>query len=65
MINPLLNVIDPFGHFIQLTETCYTNHILVEHPDLSDVEEIARTLETPDFITQDVIDPKRLVYYRI
>lgn len=55
----------PLGHFVQLTDACYTDHILVEHPDLDDVEEIARTIDAPDFITQDAIAPKRLVYYRI
>jgi hypothetical protein len=55
---------DPQGHEIRLTEECYHFHILIEHPDMSDVNEIARTLRTPDYITQDEIDFMRLVYYR-
>lgn len=60
----LLTATDPQGRFVQLTKECYTFHILVEHPDLSDIGEITRTIESPDFITQDVIDVNRLVYYR-
>jgi hypothetical protein len=49
---------------VALTEACYTFHILVEHPDLSDTNEIAQTIKRPDYITEDVIDDERLVYYR-
>ncbi len=49
---------------MQLTEDCYRFHILVEHPDLSDVGEIARTIKSPHYIARDVIDMDRLVYYR-
>ncbi|HUM70225.1 MAG TPA: hypothetical protein PLK31_15440 [Chloroflexota bacterium] len=40
-------------------------HILVEHPDMADVKEIAQTIRTPDYISQDDVDFMRLVYYRI
>ena len=39
---------------MQLTEDCYRFHILVEHPDLSDVGEIARTIKSPHYIARDV-----------
>jgi hypothetical protein len=55
---------DPLGRQIRLTEDCYEFHILVEHPDMADVDEIARAVRTPDYITQDAIDFTRLVYYR-
>ena len=64
MVIYLLTAIDPQGRSVQLTQECYTFHILVEHPDLSDISEIARTIESPDFIAQDAIDVNRLVYYR-
>ncbi|MGB0384263.1 MAG: hypothetical protein ACPGWR_05495 [Ardenticatenaceae bacterium] len=55
---------DPQGRIVALTEECYTFHILVEHPDLSDENEIAQTIKRPDYITRDAIDDERLIYYR-
>ncbi len=60
----LFAAIDPQGRMVQLSEDCYTFHILEEHPDLSDFNDIARTIEMPDYIAQDAIDMNRLVYYR-
>lgn len=60
----LFIVTDPQGREIWLTEECYWFHIFVEHPDMSDVQEIAQTIRTPDYITQDEVDFLRLVYYR-
>ena len=60
----LFTVTDPQGRTVSLTEGCYTFHILVEHPDLSDVDEIAQTIQRPDYISLDAIDDARLVYYR-
>ena len=55
---------DPQGRIVALTEGCYLFHILVEHPDLSDENEIAQTIKKPDYITLDAIDDERLIYYR-
>jgi hypothetical protein len=60
----LFTTTDPQGRTVYLTEDCYQSHILVEHPDLSDVAEIARTIKSPHYIARDVIDVDRLVYYR-
>lgn len=60
----LFTVTDPQGRVVQLTEDCYHLHILVEHPDLADLNEIAQTIRKPDYIAQDAIDYLRLVYYR-
>ena len=60
----LFKTIDPQGREVRLTEDCYTFHILIEHPDLSNVSEIARTIRAPDYIAQDAIDFGRLIYYR-
>ena len=49
---------------MRLTENCYRSHILLEHPELVDVNHIADTITSPDVITQDAVDPQRLVYYR-
>ena len=38
--------------------------MLLEHPELGDVNHIADTITAPDVITQDAVDPQRLVYYR-
>ncbi len=61
----LFTITDPQGRAVSLTESCYTFHILVEHPDLSDVDEIEQTIKRADYIAQDAIDDERLVYYRI
>jgi hypothetical protein len=60
----LFTTTDPQGRTVNLTESCYTFHILVEHPDLSDVDEIEQTIKRPNYIAQDAIDDERLVYYR-
>jgi hypothetical protein len=64
MPNHLFTVTDPQGRIVRLTDDCYHFHILVEHPDLSEVNEIAQTIRRPDYIAQDAIDYLRLVYYR-
>lgn len=55
---------DPQGRTVELTAECYTYHILVEHPDMVDVDEIEQSIRLPDTIAQDAIDPDRLIYYR-
>ena len=60
----VFTVKDPLGREVRLTENCYTSHILLEHPELSDVNQIATTITSPAVIAQDVVDPQRLVYYR-
>ncbi len=65
MADYLFTTTDPQGRTVSLTESCYTFHILVEHPDFSDVDEIEQTIKRPDYIAQDAIDDERLVYYRI
>jgi len=64
MVAYLFAVRDPRGHAVRLTENCYRLHILLEHPELVDVNHLADTITSPDVITQDVVDPQRLVYYR-
>lgn len=64
MVMALFTVTDPQGQVVRLTERCFTEHLLVEHPDMDDVDEIAQAIKTPDYITEDVIDPQRQVYYR-
>ncbi len=60
----LFNVIDPQGQVIYLTVRCYTEHLLIEHPDMDDVDEIAKAVKSPDYITEDAVDPERNIYYR-
>jgi hypothetical protein len=36
----------------------------LEHPELSDANQIAEVIESPDFIAQDAVDSQRLIYYR-
>lgn len=63
MTEYLFTVKDPLGQEVRLTENCYNLHILLEHPDLSDANQIAEAIKSPDFIAQDAVDPQRMVYY--
>ena len=56
--------VDPQGREVRLTETCYVEHILVEHPDLTNDREIEEAIRRADLIVVDAIDALRLVYYR-
>lgn len=56
--------VDPQGREVRLTEACYVEHILVEHPDLTDDQEIEETIRRAELITIDAIDESRLIYYR-
>jgi hypothetical protein len=60
----LFAVRDPRGHAVRLAENCYRLHILLEHPELVDINHIADTIASPDLITQDVVNPECTVYYR-
>ncbi|RIK25770.1 MAG: hypothetical protein DCC55_40415 [Chloroflexi bacterium] len=60
----LFSTTDPLGRTVRLTERCYHDHIVVEHPDLDDPEEIERSVRLAEQIAQDTIDPQRTVYYR-
>ena len=64
MTTYLFSVLDPLGRIVELTQACYSFHILVDHPDLTDVDEIAETIRKPEYITEDVVDENRLIYYR-
>lgn len=55
---------DPLGYEVRLTETCYAEHILVEHPDMNDDQEIEEAIRYAETITVDVIDERRRIYYR-
>ena len=60
----MFTVIDPQGRTISLIESQYTLHILDEHPDMLDIDEIEQTIRSPNYIAQDALDDKRLIYYR-
>jgi hypothetical protein len=60
----LFTVRDLLGQDVRLTESCYRLHILLEHPELLDINDIANTITSPDLITYDAVDLQRLVYYR-
>lgn len=63
MTEYLFTVKDPLGQEVILTENCYNLHILLEHPDLPDVNQIAEAIKSPDLIAQDAIDLQRMIYY--
>ena len=65
MEHTLFTTTDPRGYTVILTESCYAYHILVEHPDISDIDEIEQTIRNPHTISRDAIDDERLIYYRI
>lgn len=64
MTGDLFTVKDPLEREVRLTEDRYQFHILLEHPDISDVNQIAEAIASPAIIAQDAIVLQRLVYYR-
>ena len=64
MATYLFSARDPQGRTVELTQACYSLHILVDHPDLADVDEIEETIRKPEYIAQDTVDENRLLYYR-
>ena len=49
---------------MRLAEDRYQFHILLEHPELSDVNQIAAAIASPAVIAQGAVVLQRLVYYR-
>ena len=64
MTGDLFTVKDPLGREVRLTEDRYQFHILLEHPELSDVDRIAEAIASPAIIAQDAVVSQRFVYYR-
>lgn len=64
MTGYLFTVKDPLGREVRLTEDRYQFHILLEHPELSDVNQIAAAIASPTIIAQDAVVLQRLVYYQ-
>ena len=64
MTGYLFTVKDPLGREVRLTEDRYQFHILLEHPELSDVNQIAEVIASPAIIAQDAVVLQRLVYYQ-
>lgn len=64
MTGNLFTVKDPLGRGVRLTEDRYQFHILLEHPELSNVNQIAEAIASPTIIAQDAVVLQRLVYYR-
>ena len=64
MTGYLLTVKDPLGREVRLAEDRYQFYILLEHPELSDVNQIAAAIASPAVIAQDAVVLQRLVYYR-
>src|SRR5216684_9203159 len=60
----LFTVRDPLGQEVRLTESSYKLRILLEQPELFDINDIANTITSPDLSTHDAVDLQRLVYYR-
>ncbi len=64
MTGYLLTVKDPLGREVRLAEDRYQFYILLERPELSDVNQIAAAIASPAVIAQDAVVLQRLVYYR-
>lgn len=64
MTGNLFTVKDPLGREVRLTEDRYQFHILLEHPELSNVNQIVEAIASPTTIAQDAVVLQRLVYYR-
>ena len=64
MMDILFSTTDPQGRTVELSHSCFIEHIRYEHPDMSDVEEIEQTIRRAEYICTDATDSARLIYYR-
>ena len=60
----LLDTYDPRKCHVWLKDWRYNNHIQSNHPEIDNIDYIRVTVEEPDFITRDVDDDLREIYYR-
>ncbi|HLD04698.1 MAG TPA: hypothetical protein VJG90_03175 [Candidatus Nanoarchaeia archaeon] len=58
----LLEIIDRKGKRIRLTEKQWA-HITLEHPDVSNVDEIRNVIEKPTAVKQSHIDPENAQWF--
>ncbi len=55
---------DPRGYEVRLTNECWYNHIVVEHPEMRDrVNGLRQAIETPDYIYESKHRPSSHLYF--
>lgn len=61
----IFKLTDPFGAEVVLTEECWENHILVEHPIMKQfLYELKEAVVSPDFIFKSKISRKTFLYFK-
>lgn len=61
----MLTVTDPRGYVVTLTDECWRDHILVQHPVMTRRKgEVRRTLEAPDYIYESKVKRTSHLYFR-
>jgi len=57
-------VTDPRGYEIRLTNRCWYNHILIEHPEMKNhLYNVKRAIELPDYIYQSKYRSSSHLYF--
>jgi hypothetical protein len=55
---------DPRGYEVQLTDECWYNHIVVEHPEMiGRMDDVRRAIEMPDYIYESKHKPSSHLYF--
>lgn len=55
---------DPRGFEIRLTNKCWYNHILIEHPEMrTRLDDVKRAIELPDYIYQSKYRSSSHLYF--
>ena len=55
---------DPRNYEIKLTDECWYNHILVEHPEMNDLlDDVKNTIESPDYIFESKYRASSHLYF--
>jgi hypothetical protein len=61
----IFKLVDPLGNEVALTEECWVNHILVEHPIMKHFfYELKEVIVSPDFIFKSKISKKTFLYFK-
>ncbi len=64
-MRPVWTAKDPLRNEIRLTENCWKQHILVEHPIMRGfLREIRTTVQQPDWIFQSRVSRSTLLYFK-
>lgn len=65
MAKEIFETTDVFNKKVVLYEDDYKNHILVGHPEMTDIEEIRKTVETPNLVYKSKNFENRKIFFKL